>query len=112
MKASLSMKIPFQRFFVLLGLLLCFSCIEEKNETAEKETSPQQNSELESHPSILEISTHIKKNPNDAKLYYIRSNMRFQLGNNAGAKEDIEKALSIDSTQMEFYIGLADIYFG
>lgn len=95
---------------ISIVFILC-SC---NGEGAKEESKPEKEvvtPQSENHPSIQEITAYIQKTPNDPKLYYVRSNMRFQLGNLAGAKEDIQKALELDSTQINFYIGLADVYF-
>ena len=89
-------------------LYACNGDTKHSNEEKEEIVATPQS---ESHPSIQEISAHIQKNPKDTKLLYVRSNMRLQLGNLAGAKEDIQRAQELDSTEINFYIGLADIYF-
>lgn len=94
-----------------LGLSLFFSsCNEKQKSEVSNDVIPESN-QLDNHPSILEVTEKIKIEPNNPKLYFIRSNMRFQLENYSGAKEDLKKCLSLDSTYVQFYIGLADVYF-
>lgn len=95
-----------QKNILILALLfLIISCNNENKKNGEKLVSEKtQISEL------TKLNNKIKRNPDDAKLYNLRSKYYLEKGKIDSSYKDINKALQLDSTKADFYINLSDIY--
>ena len=92
--------------FIGSFLLLIFACKNEnKNDTDAAKPGTGLSAEIE------EISNKISANPKDHSLFYQRGQMFLKAGNSKMAIQDLEHAISIDSTKGEYYLPLADAYF-
>lgn len=95
-------------FLIALPLMLLFinACDSEiKDEAAD-------NPELSSsgNPAIDGLSQKIAGNPNDATLYAARAGVWLQNGGYDEAIVDLQSALLLDSTNVEYHHILADLY--
>ena len=90
-------------FLTLISFL--FACKEE--------VSTQSGTEKQAtiHPDIDALSEKINASPNNPDLFYQRGQVFLNTGNTKMAIQDLEKAISIDSTQGKYYLPLADAYF-
>jgi tetratricopeptide (TPR) repeat protein len=91
------------RHLLLLTLVYFFvlSCNGAKKEK----------SKLYNIPEIDKLTAEIAKNPKNAALYATRSALFSQNDLLNEAEIDAEKALSLDSTNLEYYLVLTDAYF-
>lgn len=90
-----------QLFLLILVFVFLISC---NNNKKEKE-------KIYNIPEIDKLSGEIAKNPKNAALYAARSVLfsKNELMNEA--EIDAEKALALDSTNLEYYLVLTDAYF-
>lgn len=93
------------RFSVLLLLCLVsvFGC-------KQKEAAPDLVPGATGDPSIDGISAQIAAEPNNAQLYYVRGELFYNKDSYDEAIADLNKAISLDSTQATYYHLLADSY--
>lgn len=92
------------RFIVIIAFaIVIVSC--GKTETAvDLDKLP-----LEEQIALLDAK--IRKQPNDADLYYKRANVLLQASNAQEALSNIQKAISLDAKKAEYYVLQADILF-
>ncbi|MCB0614808.1 MAG: tetratricopeptide repeat protein [Phaeodactylibacter sp.] len=62
------------------------------------------------NPAIDGLSTEIAQNPNDAELYAERGRLFYENDGFDEAIRDLDKALSLDSTNVDYLHLLADVY--
>lgn len=86
--------------FALLTFLSFIGCSQE--------SKPQ--APAESDPEISALSEDILRNPEDASLYYTRAQKYYEKDRMQEAIFDMEKAMSIDSLNPNFYHLLSDVY--
>ncbi len=72
--------------------------------------SPKQEASVESDADITVITDEITKNPSDAALFYKRAQKYYEKERFQEAIFDMEKAMSIDSLNPDFYHLLSDVY--
>ena len=65
---------------------------------------------IQGNKTLMELTQKIKDNPNDAELLYQRSLGFMNIDSTQLAYNDIDKAISIDSTKTNYYFLLADIF--
>ena len=94
------------RFLLLLPLLLILAaCTSDRApETAEPELP------LGSDPALVAVTQQISASPERADLYAERAVLQYGKQNYDGAIADLQRALSIDSTNVEYHWSLADVY--
>lgn len=92
------------RFIVIIAFaIVIVSC--GKTETAvDLDKLP-----LEEQIALLDAK--IRKQPNDADLYYKRANVLLQASNAQEALSNIQKAISLDAKKAKYYVLQADILF-
>jgi len=90
--------------FISLALLAvsCGSPGTKKNVSSNTDTT---SAELQA------INDLLREKPGDAGLYVKRARYLMDKKDYASAQADMKRALSIDSTQADFYLCLADLYF-
>jgi tetratricopeptide (TPR) repeat protein len=66
---------------------------------------------IKSNKTITRLTEEIKKDPDNADLYYARSRELFREGVYQTAMQDAHRAIDIDSTRPPYYLLLSDIYF-
>jgi tetratricopeptide (TPR) repeat protein len=92
----------FSFFFIYLTfMIISFSCSSDKKEKQK----------LYNIPEIDKLSAEILKNPKNAALYAARSVLFSRNELAQEAELDAEKALSLDSAKMDYYVLLTDAYF-
>jgi tetratricopeptide (TPR) repeat protein len=91
-------------FFLLLCLSFLFSCKPKSREEKYSLSDSTKN-------SAEQLTELIKQNPNQAELFYYRSKLYLNTGNNNGALSDMLAAVAIDSSRSEYFLQLGDIYF-
>ncbi|MGI8893061.1 MAG: tetratricopeptide repeat protein [Bacteroidia bacterium] len=91
--------------FFLAFIFILFSCNDE-NKTEQENTSASA-----TEADIDALSEKISASPKDASLYYQRGQLFLKAGNTKMAIQDLEQAITIDSTKGEYYLPLADAYF-
>jgi len=94
------------QLFFLIIILLQFSC-QEKPAEATQATSPTAHTALGNVP---EWTAKIAAAPNKAELYAGRAGAYLELDGYDEAINDLNKAISIDSTNAEYRHQLADVY--
>lgn len=62
-------------------------------------------------PPIKILSEQLEKSPNNAELYYRRGTLLVQANAPTQAAFDLDRALQLDSTQANYYLAAADLYF-
>jgi len=104
---------PFKHPCILcIGMFLFafFSCGESSPPPSNTDKYTISNKGKEEN-SFLALNKALKKEPNNAKLYYNRAKKYLEKNAISEAKRDIERALLIDSTESNFYYTKADIAF-
>ncbi|MEM6316379.1 MAG: tetratricopeptide repeat protein [Bacteroidota bacterium] len=94
-------------FFV--GSILFFACQTEQEKTAPSAIN-QTATTTTGNPAIDGLSVAIQENPNDAGLYAKRADLFYQNEGYDEAIADLQKALKIDSTNVDYLHLLADVY--
>lgn len=90
---------------IVLILILASSC---KKEQAVIDSN---NAEIQSSdPVITQITEAIKSRPGDHSLYYERAGFLYERENYELAIVDLNKAISIDSSQADYYHLLSDVF--
>lgn len=91
-----------QRLITYLVVSLAFAC--QPNESKEVATTRT------GYPDIDNINQKLLDNPNDPTLYAARAALYYDYDGFDNAIKDLQKALSIDSTNVEYLHLLADVY--
>jgi tetratricopeptide (TPR) repeat protein len=91
-------------FIIFIGLITsCGLSPSDENK------NPNQNTPIDSSAiAFTEINNQIKAQPENASLFYKRSLLHSDIQNYNEANKDLERALSIDSTNALFYEAYAD----
>ena len=90
---------------VIISGLLIFSCQQLTNKEEKKQ--PQ---EVKKDEFAL-LNDEIVAHPENAALYFRRSEIFMQKNNIKQAFDDINKAVTIDTTKIDYFLALADICF-
>lgn len=96
-------------FFLLAAIIIFISCNDEKG--TGNTTDPEPATAASPGADIDAYTERISANPGDASLYYQRGQLFLKAGNNKMAIQDLEQAVSMDSTKGAYYLPLADAYF-
>ncbi|MCB9047015.1 MAG: tetratricopeptide repeat protein [Chitinophagales bacterium] len=62
-------------------------------------------------PAIVKVTEEIKKDPDNARLYFERAVMLDGMESDSLALVDYKKAISLDSTRAEYYSAIGDMLF-
>lgn len=92
------------RFSIFLLPLLYFLTACTGNSTNQKKAETTGNAKLD------QLNARIEKSPKNAELYYARAEQYFELEGYDEAIADLNKAISIDSSKVNYYHLLADAY--
>jgi len=99
---------PAMKYLLLIGtfftLLFC-SCGNKGSKNTALSGSDTISAELKA------INELLRETPGNAKLYVKRAKYYMNKKDYNAAQADMSRALSIDSTQADFYLSLADLYF-
>ena len=90
---------------VIISSFLIISCQQSKNKAEKKQTQEVKKDEL------ALLNDEIVADTENAALYFRRSQIFMQKNNIKQAFDDINKAVTIDSTKMDYVLALADICF-
>lgn len=94
------------RYFVFLFLCgLGFSSCELNSSTGQIKRADGK------HPAILKINKKIEATPNNAQLYFERALQYRELEQDSLALRDLDKALTLDTTQAIYYSTVGDLLF-
>ncbi len=96
-------------FFIIIGSSLFFSYCQDTAEATEEVTA-NTNLSTTGNPAIDGLSVAIADNPSDPSLYAKRADMFYQNEGYDEAISDLQKALSFDSTNVDYLHLLADVY--
>lgn len=92
-------------FFAFTFLLIGISCKQNN----EKDSGIRKKSDL-NNMSIAEITKLIRKEPQNASLYDLRSNLYLKKGVVDSAIHNLELAIAIDSFESSYYLKLSELY--
>lgn len=96
------------KWILVVTILACMmSC---KSDNTDKSTSNVQ-TELAPLQGLKELDDGIAKNPENANLYFQRAKLYYDNEGFQEAKDDVEQAISLDSSKVEYFHLLADCYF-
>ncbi|MFK7980321.1 MAG: tetratricopeptide repeat protein [Saprospiraceae bacterium] len=95
-------------FLIIVTNLLFTNCQDSVKAT--KTNTPIANLPTTGNPAIDGLSVAIADNPNDPSLYAKRADMFYQNEGYDEAIIDLQRALSFDSTNVEYLHLLADVY--
>ena len=85
-------------FYCLIFFNSCDNKATKSNDIAKKDSVIDKRAEL-----FLGINREIEAHPRDAKLFYERSLIYYEIGDTTEAQRDIWKAIEIDSGQADYY---------
>ncbi len=97
-------------FFIAIGLALFLGLTACNNDTGQTGEPDAPSVGVEGTPEILQLSKQIEQNPNSASLYATRGVLWYDNKNYDEGIADLEKAIQLDSTQVEYFHELADMY--
>lgn len=92
---------------ILTGALFALLVVACGNESEESNNAPVAQT---SDPAIDKVTRQIEQNPNDPTLYAARAGLFYEKEGYDEAIADLQRALSIDSTNVTFLHVLADVY--
>ena len=95
-------------FVIFLSLLFCACDVKNNNDDENKNEVSVKPDSLVGIPAI---NQKILKNPNNAQLYYNRAKLHFENGAKTEAKQDLDRAFSLDSSRADFFVLAADLCF-
>ena len=100
------------KLFFLFVAFLFFACGSNQNNASNDEEIKMDTalSKLVS-PEIKKINDQLIANPNNADLFFERSQIYFRNGDLAASIKDVSKSISIDSLKDKYWIFLADAHF-
>lgn len=94
-----------------IGLvLLIITAVFGQSCTNNENTDTEEPVELLGDADIDQISLQIGKAPQDAKLYAIRAELFYEKNSFDQAIEDMQRAMSLDSVNLDYHHLLSDIY--
>ncbi len=99
-----------------LLVLLCAICLSSCRQAQDQDLQTQ-NQKADSlsialnSPELKAVNAELLKNPDMADLYHKRSQVYFTLKQFNEAVNDSKRAIRMDSTKGEYYMGLVDVYF-
>ncbi|MDQ3192660.1 MAG: tetratricopeptide repeat protein [Bacteroidota bacterium] len=94
---------------VVFCSFLLFSCVQKQKEEVNGEEAilPATKDSV-----LLSINEKLKKTPNDPELYHQRAKYFFETkGNVEAAMSDMSRLFKLDSSKVEYFITLSDLYF-
>lgn len=97
-------------FSLLIPLIILISCKDNVVTEEEKEKADSLSIKLNS-PELKSLNAQLLINPSDPNLYVKRSKLYIQYKQFEEAIGDAKRAIRLDSTQAEYFIALADVYF-
>ncbi|MCY7411014.1 MAG: tetratricopeptide repeat protein [Chitinophagales bacterium] len=81
----------------------------KQNSTAPKiDADTLSNADL-SDPQIKALTERIKNDPNASENYFLRSGVFLQSGNLKASFKDLSMAIALDSSNLKYYFGMADL---
>jgi len=89
-------------FYILGTFLFCTAC------TGDDASSSAPANPVD--PGLAQLTQAITANPDDPELYFARAQVRYEQAGYDEAIEDLQKALSYDSTNVAYLHTLADVY--
>ena len=93
---------------ILFLSFLVISCSEESNTQQETTTSPQEETQID---SLGWINRQILENPNNPELYLAKARYFNSKGAVDKAVEEVDRALVIDSTNLNYLTFKGDVYY-
>ncbi|MCB0563161.1 MAG: tetratricopeptide repeat protein [Phaeodactylibacter sp.] len=102
------MKTKFE--IIVLALALIFSASSCGGSSQDGQEGSSITAMTTGNPAIDGLSTEIAQNPNDAELYAERGRLFYENDGFDEAIRDLDKALSLDSTNVDYLHLLADVY--
>ena len=98
-------------FFISISFFALISCKPSGANTQENIAHTDSLFKVINAPELKAINQKIMENPNDGHLYIERAKLYLKYKQLEDAINDAKRAIRIDSTQAEFYITQADIFF-
>lgn len=92
-----------KQLFLILSIGLLFACGGKENNVKFEEMSESE--------KISYLNAKIRKEPNNADLFFKRSETLFKKGELTEAYSDIERAILIEKKKVEYHVLKADILF-
>jgi tetratricopeptide (TPR) repeat protein len=97
----------------ILGLMLCilaFGCKSDPKPDAAAATPSTTATTGTVDPDVFFYTEKIKANPTEDSLYYLRANAYYKSEGFDEAISDLQRAISLDTTHVEYFHLLADCY--
>lgn len=96
-------------YVLTLFIFIGFAC---QNETKKESKSPQEEVvKVDALTTFDSLNMEIQNHPTDANLYNKRANFFLVAGENNKALADVNRALQIDTLDVDIWVTLADVYF-
>ncbi len=98
--------------FVLLCVICLASCRQAQDQDLQTQNQKADSLSIAlNSPELKAVNAELLKNPDKADLYHKRSQVYFTLKQFNEAVNDSKRAIRMDSTKGEYYMGLVDVYF-
>ncbi|WP_044207557.1 tetratricopeptide repeat protein [Flammeovirga sp. OC4] len=101
----------FQKYFTPFILLICLLGCQKKQNTLEGLVDASAHEDEFYEKQISFLDDIIAQKSNDASLFAKRGGVKVRKKDYAGALEDLEQAILLDSTQGVYYFGIATSYY-
>lgn len=92
-------------FVAILFSLIFWTCGTKSEQTAAEPTLP-----MLGDPNVDAITAALREAPQNPELYYNRAGLFYELESYDNAISDLANAIQLDSTQVEYYHLLSDVY--
>ncbi len=105
------MKQLFIAFLIFFSSTVFISCNQSKNQTEETASTTAANDTSAYARKLADLNAKIASNPSDASLLNQRAKLYLETQDIGNAILDAQKLLSIDTTNADYFVTVADVHF-
>jgi tetratricopeptide (TPR) repeat protein len=101
-----------KNILIVLSLILLFTSCDSNKAAENMNVTLKDTVKIEAIDSLVYFTNKIKDNPNVARSWAARSNYNLSLGSVNDALIDMSTAVTLDSTNVDYRVGFADLLMG
>lgn len=93
------------KYILLFSLFVCLACQEKTKKIEEGKILPQTG-----NIEIDKLTDALRENPTDPSLFADRAMLLYEMGSYDNAIVDFQRAITLDSTNIDYYHSLSNVY--